>query len=175
MRWKKMPHVFLIHMQLCTNYIKKQLLNKNGVKTRGSTEPVFVHLAYSCQTKVDIKKFVPIEQAVTDKNRFGWKLFSGVREEDENVKLPYMPQGPMLNKGVTRRPFWISNRQTITKLSTGPPNYHLCKLNNSIRIVVSDMKIFFKFGQIRKRNWPWLPCWIFDRHQFHKSGKGLPA
>jgi hypothetical protein len=68
-------------------------------------------------------------------------------------------------------PSWISDRQTIHKFSTGPPNDHSCKI--TIQLVWWFLtRRFSRFQPIRTRYWPWKPCWIFDLHQKHKSGRG---
>ena len=80
----------------------------------------------------------------------------------------------MLNLVSSRRPFWISDRQTIHKFSIRPPNNHFYKVSiQSILWFLTRKRL--TFGPIRAHNWPWRPFWMVDRHQFHKSGKGPPA
>ena len=68
-------------------------------------------------------------------------------------------------------PSWISNRQTIHKFSTEPPNDHSCKVTIQLAWWFLTRRVL-KFQPIRTRYWFWQPYWISDLHQKHKSGRG---
>ena len=59
----------------------------------------------------------------------------------------------------------------IHKFSTGPPNDHSCKVTIQLAWWFL-IRRFWKFQRMRTHYGPWQPCWISNRHQKHKSGRG---
>ena len=88
-------------------------------------------------------------------------------EKRWNVKFP---KGPMLNYVESWRPSWISDRQTIHRFSTGPPNDHSCKVTIQLAWWFLTRR-FLKFQPIRTCYWPWQPCWISDLHRSTPDGR----
>ena len=65
----------------------------------------------------------------------------------------------------------ISDRQTIHKFSTGPPNDHSCKVTIQLALWFLTRRLK-KFQPMRTHYGPWQPCWISNQHQKQKSGRG---